>query len=93
MQIPQGNEGEGTGGAKGGRAITRSMTAHPEGASFAPERLGPEGVSGEGAAPGVTGPAAGDPVDHSQVGFPTTSFDHSQARFCSWFGYVEGYII
>ena len=35
----------------------------------------------------VTGPAAGDPVDHGQVGFPTTSFDHSQARFCSWFGY------
>ena len=27
----------------------------------------------------VTGPAAGDPVDHGQVGFPTTSFDHSQA--------------
>ena len=29
----------------------------------------------------VTGPAAGDPVDHGQGGFPTTSFDHSQAGF------------
>ena len=29
----------------------------------------------------VTGPAAGDPVDHGQGGFPTSSFDHSQAGF------------
>ena len=53
MLIPQGNEGEGTGGAVGGRAITRSMTAPPGGALFAPEGLGPEGVLGEGEAPGV----------------------------------------
>ena len=52
MPIPQGNEGEGTGGAVGGRAITRSIL-------FAPEGLGPEGVSGEGAAPGLVGGAGG----------------------------------
>ena len=27
----------------------------------------------------VTGPAAGDSVDHGQVGFPTPSFDRGQA--------------
>ena len=45
--------------AVGGRAITRSMTAPPGGAPFAPEGLGPEGVLGEGAAPGVVGGAGG----------------------------------
>ena len=42
----------------GGRAITRSMTPPPGGAPFAPEGLGPEGVLGEGAAPGVLKPVA-----------------------------------
>ena len=59
MQIPQGNEVEGRGGAVGGRAITRSMTAPPGGALFAPEGLGPEGVLVEGAVPGVVGGAGG----------------------------------
>ena len=44
MTIPQGYEGEGTGGAVGGQAITRSMTTPPGGAQFAPEGLGPKGV-------------------------------------------------
>ena len=35
------------------------MTAPPGGAPFAPEGLGPEGVSGEGAAHGVVGGAGG----------------------------------
>ena len=57
MMIPQGNEGEGTGGAVGGLAITLSMTAPLGGALFSPEGLGPEGVLGEGEAPGVVGGA------------------------------------
>ena len=52
MQIPRENEGEGTGGAVGGGAITRSMTAPPGGALFAPDLR-------EGASPGVVGGAGG----------------------------------
>ena len=56
MPRPQGTEGGGRGGgAVGGRVTTRSMTAPPGGAPLAPEGQGPEGVLGDGAAPGLAG--------------------------------------